>query len=118
MSLTSLQIEQFIADGFVRLDDAFPRQLAEAARQILWRDVGASPDDPSTWTQPVVRLGMYGGPPFREAANTRRLHTAFDQLVGEGGWLPRTDLGTFPVRFPSDEAPGDDGWHIDTSFPS
>jgi hypothetical protein len=25
-------------------------------------------------------------------------------------------LGTFPVRFPSDVPPGDDGWHIDGSF--
>jgi hypothetical protein len=25
-------------------------------------------------------------------------------------------MGTFPVRFPSTQSPGDDGWHIDTSF--
>ncbi len=27
------------------------------------------------------------------------------------------DLGTFPIRFPSPDDPGDAGWHIDTSFP-
>jgi hypothetical protein len=64
-----------------------------------------------------VRLGDYAQEPFRAAANTPRLHDAFDALVGTGAWLPRGGLGTFPVRFPSDDAPGDDGWHIDASFP-
>jgi hypothetical protein len=27
------------------------------------------------------------------------------------------NLGTFPIRFPSPDDPGDAGWHIDTSFP-
>lgn len=25
-------------------------------------------------------------------------------------------MGTFPIRFPSDQSPGDDGWHIDVSY--
>jgi hypothetical protein len=117
MVLSPNQVEQFIADGFVRLDEAFPASLAEGARAILWRDVRADPNDPATWTRPVVRLGLYGDPPFAAAANTDRLHGAFDQLAGEGGWIPRANLGTFPVRFPSPDPPGDDGWHIDVSFP-
>jgi hypothetical protein len=115
--LSDAQIQQFIDDGFVRIDEAFPRQLADACRTILWRDLPCDPDEPKTWTRPVVRLGWYGDPPFREAANTFLLHAAFDQLVGRGRWRPRTNLGSFPVRFPSDEDPGDAGWHIDTSFP-
>ena len=107
---------RFIEDGFVRLPGAFPPEVAAAAREILWRDVGASPDDPATWTRPVVRLGMYGQPPFVEAANTPALHAAFDALVGPGRWLRRDSLGTFPVRFPSPEDPGDAGWHVDVSF--
>ncbi len=55
---------------------------------------------------------------FARAANTPVLHRAFDQLVGRGRWLPRPNLGTFPIRFPSPDDPGDTGWHIDTSFPS
>ncbi len=114
---TPAQIEAFIADGCIRLGGAFPRELADAGREILWRDTGCAPGDPTTWTRPVIRLGMYGDPPFRQAVNTPRLYAAFDQLVGEGLWEPRPNLGTFPVRFPSDDPPGDDGWHIDTSFP-
>lgn len=116
-ALSDTQVERFIEEGFVRLDHAFPREVAEEARAILWRDTGASPDDPGTWTRPVVRLGEYGHPPFRLAASAPRLQAAFDQLVGPGRWLPRVSLGTFPVRFPSPDAPGDDGWHVDASFP-
>lgn len=114
--LSAADIEHFITQGFVRLDGAFSRETAEAARAILWRDTGCDPDDPSTWTRPVIRLGMYGQPPFREAANTPKLTAAFDQLVGPGRWRPVRALGTFPVRFPSPEDPGDAGWHIDVSF--
>lgn len=51
-----------------------------------------------------------------EVANTPKLRDAFDQLVGPGCWCPLDGLGTFPVRFPSEDAPDDDGWHIDVSF--
>ncbi|WP_433237928.1 phytanoyl-CoA dioxygenase family protein [Actinomadura nitritigenes] len=109
--------DAFIADGFVRVAQAFPRDLAAECRAILWRDTGCDPDDPSTWTRPVIRLGGYGQPPFKAAANTPRLHAAYDALAGKGAWEAPGGLGTFPIRFPSDEAPGDDGWHIDASFP-
>jgi hypothetical protein len=78
--------------------------------------MGLSPDHPENWTEPVVRVGFKASTPFVEAANTPRLHRAYDQLAGEGRWLPPTGLGTFPIRFPSTESAGDDGWHIDVSF--
>jgi len=115
-ALNKSQIESFIAEGFLRLDGAFSRQLADAGRAILWRDTGCDPHDPSTWTRPVVRLGDYGQEPFREAVNTPLLLSAFDQLAGVGHWLPRSSLGTFPIRFPSPDDPGDAGWHVDASF--
>jgi hypothetical protein len=65
-------------------DRAFPRELANAARAILWRATGCDPDDPATWTLPVIRLGTFTQSPFIEAANTPRLHAAFNQLVGRG----------------------------------
>lgn len=115
--LTPEEIDQFIEKGFVKLEHAFPEALAEAGRKILWRDTGCDSHDPSTWTKPVVRLGYYSDEPFRKAVNTDRLHAAFDQLVGKDQWLPRNDLGTFPVRFPGKDDPGDTGWHVDASFP-
>lgn len=106
----------FVRDGFVRIDGAFSSLTAHQARSILWKATGCDPDDRSTWIRPVVRLDQFSQAPFREAANTPKLHEAFDQLVGSSRWLPRDALGTFPVRFPSQDAPGDDGWHIDVSF--
>ncbi|MBE7369834.1 phytanoyl-CoA dioxygenase family protein [Ramlibacter pallidus] len=115
-ALSDAQVSQFHRDGFVRIADAFPRSLAEEAQAILWRDLPGRPDDPTTWTQPVVRLGLYTDAPFVAAANTPVLHAAFDRLVGAGRWLPCGAMGTFPVRFPSPSDPVDTGWHVDVSF--
>jgi hypothetical protein len=114
--LTSIQIKQFIEEGFVRVDNAFPAEVAAEVRSILWKDMDVDPSDPSTWTKPVIRLGMYSQPPFIQSANTPTLYAAFDQLVGKGKWIPCRSMGTFPVRFPSEEDPGDTGWHVDASF--
>lgn len=107
--------DEFDERGFVRIDGAFSRTQAEAALELLWRDTGLDRDDPSSWTKPVVRLGMY--PQLSGLANTPKLHAAFDELVGAGRWLPTRAVGTVVARFPSDQPPGDDGWHIDASFP-
>ncbi len=84
---------------------------------MLWKATQCDPDNPATWTKPVIRIGELGLEPFRAAANTPILHDAFDQLAGKGNWLPKQMLGSFPIRFPSDEPPGDTGWHVDASFP-
>ena len=115
-SLTPRQIERFIEDGFVRIDGAFPADLAEACRNELWAAIGLSPDRPEEWTRPVIRVPSLSSPAFVRAANTPRLHRAYDQLAGPGRWCAPRGLGTFPIRFPSADAPGDDGWHVDTSF--
>lgn len=115
-ALSDAQIQAFIRDGFVRIDNAFPRKLADEARAIMWRDLPCNEHDPATWTKPVIRLPGYGQEPFYRAANAPILHTAFDQLVGKGRWRPRLGLGTFPVRFPHPDDPGDAGWHVDVSF--
>ena len=109
-------VRRFVEDGFLHLEQAFPRALADACVEILWRDTGCDPGDPKTWTRPVIRLGDHAEAPFREAANTPRLRAAFDGVVGPGRWAPRTSLGTFPVRFPSPEDPGDAGWHVDAGY--
>src|SRR5687768_3856571 len=114
--LSAKEIQQFTFDGYIKVEKAFSKTLAAEVRSILWRDLPCMSDQPSTWNQPVIRLGDYSQEPFRLAANTQRLHEAFDQLVGKGRWIPRGSLGTFPVRFPSDKDPGDAGWHADAGF--
>ncbi|ASR37151.1 phytanoyl-CoA dioxygenase [Prauserella marina] len=114
--LTPEQVDRFVADGFVKLENAFPAGTGQRCLDELWAATGCDRDDPATWTRPVIRLGGFSTPPFREAANTPALHAAFDQLAGEGTWEPLGGLGTFPVRFPVDFPPGDDGWHVEASF--
>lgn len=115
-ALTPAQIDAFIADGFVRIDNAFSEDTAAACRAILWKAAGVDPDEPRTWTKPVIRLGGFSDLPFREAANAPALTAAYDQLVGPGRWLAPGGLGTFPIRFPSPDDPGDTGWHVDASI--
>lgn len=114
--LTTQQVQSFIDDGFVKIENAFSVDLAKQCRDELWADIGLSPTKPEGWTRPVVRVSSKSSSPFISAANTPLLHRAFDQLVGEDRWLTPKGLGTFPIRFPSEEAPGDDGWHVDVSF--
>lgn len=115
--LNSKQIENFIHKGFICIENAFSQEVAASARDILWKDLGMDQNHPSSWTKPVVRLGMYSQAPFVESANTPVLHRAYDQLVGVSNWLPCYAMGTFPIRFPSPDDPGDTGWHVDASFP-
>lgn len=115
--LTTAQIDSFIQDGFVKIENAFSTGVADECRAILWKATQCDPDNPDSWTQPVIRIGELGLEPFRKAANTNILHNAFDQLVGQGNWLPRVTLGSFPIRFPSKDPAMDTGWHVDASFP-
>src|ERR1700761_9771103 len=109
-------VESFVRDGFVQIPGAFSRHTAEEGCALLWQEMGLSTDDPAGWTDAVVRLTGSGAPPFARAAAADRLHAAFDQLVGPGRWIPRTGLGTFPIRFPVLPDPDDTGWHCDGSF--
>jgi hypothetical protein len=114
--LSAIEISRFIDHGYFRLDNAFDADLARQGCDELWAAMGLSRDEPGGWTRPVVRLPFMSGPVFVDAANTARLHGAYDALVGEGRWQRPHGLGTFPVRFPSRDDPGDIGWHIDVSF--
>ena len=115
--MTPKQIDNFINEGFVKIENAFPIEIADECRDILWNATQCDPNNPKSWTQPVIRIGELGLDPFIKAANTDVLHHAFDQLAGKHNWLPRVTLGSFPIRFPSEEPAIDTGWHVDASFP-
>lgn len=115
--LSDADIKEFTENGFVKLGGVVPQNICEEILSILWKDTEVDRNDRSTWTKPVIRLGHYGQEPFRVAVNMPELHEAFDQLVGKGNWWPRDGLGSFPIRFPVDDPPGDDGWHVDASYP-
>jgi len=114
--LSKKEIEQFVLNGFVRIDNAFSQEIADAVLDILWNDLPCNRSNPSTWTEPVIRLGMYTQQPFIDSLNNKKLHLIFNQLVGEDKWIPCRSVGTFPVRFPSVQQPNDTGKHVDASF--
>jgi len=115
--LSQEQIDRFINDGFIKIEDAFPTEVADTCREILWKVTGCDPNDPKTWTKPVIRIGELEDEAFKTSINTPVLKTAFDQLVGKDNWLSKTSVGSFPIRFPGNELATDTGWHIDASFP-
>lgn len=115
--LSKQEIDQFITEGFVSIHNAFSPDIASAAQDILWNDIPFERGNPGTWTEPVIRLGMYTQQPFVASVNSPELHAAFDQLAGTGRWIPCRSVGSFPVRFPSHKQPNDTGRHVDVSFP-
>ena len=108
-------MDRFISDGAVLLRSAFPRDLGNECWELLWEATDCDEHDRATWRRPVIRVGARADPPLVAAANTERLHRAFDQLAGADRWVPRNGIGTFPIRFPVNAAPGDDGWHIEST---
>ncbi len=118
--LTNDEIDRFLADGFVAVRQAIPQPVLNQCQAELYDELGRAGvdvEDPTTWTEPVVRFWCPETPAFAEAATQQVLWTAYDQLLGPGRHIERRGVGgSVPVRFPSDEDPGDAGWHIDGSF--
>ncbi|WP_066371176.1 phytanoyl-CoA dioxygenase family protein [Herbidospora mongoliensis] len=111
---SAADLDAFARDGFVKLPAIVPREVADAARGILWKMIGLSPDDPAGWTQTVVWTADPGGfGPFGQMMGSPRLAAGLDQIAGAGRWNKRTTLGNIPVRFPKLPDAGDTGWHID-----
>ncbi|WP_211295312.1 phytanoyl-CoA dioxygenase family protein [Neolewinella xylanilytica] len=100
----------------MRIDHAFGRELAEEGVDLLWKATQLDRSDPASWTEPVIRIGELAQPPFIKAANSSVLVQCYEDLLGDN-WLPKTSLGSFPIRFPSTKASVDTGWHVDAGFP-
>ncbi|MEV3905758.1 mitomycin antibiotics/polyketide fumonisin biosynthesis protein [Mycobacterium sp. NPDC050551] len=114
-----LDVDDFIRAGFARLTGAAARETADAARELLWRQIGLDPDEPGTWDAPVKwAADLTGAGPFGEIARSARLADALDRVCGRGGWSPRGALGNIPVRFPVQPPAEDRGWHIDANTPA
>ncbi|MBB5776928.1 phytanoyl-CoA dioxygenase family protein [Nonomuraea jabiensis] len=114
--MSIVDIDRFVADGFVKLEAASPREVGDAARALLWRQTGLSPQDPGAWREPVVwAADLTGEGPFGELIRSPRLAEALDELCGAGGWVPRGSLGNVPIRFPHLPPADDRGWHIDAN---
>ena len=96
-----VDVDAFRRDGFVKVQNTVPPDVADAARALLWEQLQWSPDDPAQWTEPVRWVAdLTGAGPFGELVGSQVLAAALDLVCGTGGWLPRGALGNIPVRFP------------------
>jgi len=115
-----MDVDGFLRDGYTVVRGAFDAATAAACRDRIWAELeghGVRAGDPGTWRSPAIRIDTPRGGPFRTAAAAPALHTAYDQLIGPGRWHANPDVGgTIPVRFPSEEFPGEVGWHIEGSW--
>ena len=118
-AVDSREIEQFERDGYLAVRGAVDPDVAAACREAIWTALawqGVSRDR-ATWTRPVVRVRCPEGGPFEAAGTAPALWSAYDALIGPGRWARRRGVGgSVPVRFPSEEYPGDVGWHIEGSY--
>jgi hypothetical protein len=122
--LSDGEIRAFVEDGFVAVRAAVPGDVVRACQDEIWSALaerGVLRDDPSTWTEPVVRISCPETEAFAVAGTQPVLWEAFDQLIGEDRWWHRRGVGgSIPVRFPvlfaGQADPGDTGWHIEASF--
>lgn len=113
-----VDVDAFERDGFVKLEQAVAAEIADAARDLLWAQIGLSPDDPASWISPVVwAADVTGAGPFGQLVTSVPLAEALGQICGTGGWLPLGALGNIPVRFPVDPPVKDRGWHVDANTP-
>jgi hypothetical protein len=116
--LPMVDLDAFVADGYVKVEHAAPREVADDARARLWKQLGLSPDAPNQWSAPVMWASdLTGDGPFGELARSPRLAAALDLICGRDGWVPRGALGNIPVRFPVSPPTDDRGWHIDANTP-
>jgi Phytanoyl-CoA dioxygenase (PhyH) len=110
--LTQEQVNQFIELGWVKVEQAFPKEVALEAQKIVWENVekrGIQKNDRSTWTEQMVQLNeTYEHDEFQKC-NTKRLADAIEDLVGEGRWANRTVYGE------SDKKVGYGWWPVNFS---
>ncbi|WP_308639531.1 phytanoyl-CoA dioxygenase family protein [Paenibacillus silvisoli] len=135
--LTAAQVEQFMELGWVKVDEAFPRDLALECQRFLWDQLlryGIERNEKETWTKPILFMKEDFRTKAFDRCNTMRLGDAIEELVGSGRWTqkvlwngdPSRDYpqwGWWPVNFHlgADEAWNvpSTGWHWDGShFPS
>lgn len=128
--LTKEQVEHFMDRGWVRVEQAYPHDVALAAQDQVWKRLaekkGIRKEDPSTWTEDMAHLReAYDDEEF-QLCNTVRFADAVEDLLGHGRLQKRivngesntrAHYGWWPVNFSlgADE-PWDvptTGWHWD-----
>lgn len=103
-------LAQWDALGFVILRGALSAEEAKACEEVLWQQVGGTPDDPATWytRRPNGIMVQYFQHPALDVARTApRVHKAFAQLWGTADlWMTVDRMSFNPPERPGYTFPG------------
>lgn len=120
--LNQEQMDQFVADGFCMLRDAFSAEAAERVCQTVLlrlRAKGIDPEVPASLPQSVTLEERLRSPEVLDCFN-HRVAGAIVDLVGADQWRGLRDWGLWSVNFGTAEYAGDPvpdyGWHIDGNW--
>lgn len=102
-ALSDAEMEQWDRDGYVVLRGALSPAQAQAAADVLWRHIAASPDDPESWYAPSAKglwFPLWQGAELDVARQSPRVHKAFAQIWGTADLWIQYDRMSFnqPVR--------------------
>ena len=123
--LTVEQARHFLDRGYVIVEQAVARDLAEQWRAFAFQRLGYEPDDPTTWTEPRVHLPIMNRKPV--AAIAPRAWAAIGDLLGgaqrvkNGAGYSIGDSFIINFNFGADQpweppSPSVEGWHKDGDF--
>lgn len=91
-----VDVEAFARDGYVAVRGTTPRDVADAARELLWPQLGIAPDDPSRWSEPVKwAADLTGQGPFGELVRSPGWRGCWTRCAGPTDGYPEARWGTF-----------------------
>ena len=108
--------------GYVIVRDAIAPDETAAVRELIWRVLGASPTDPSSWYQPRgdgIMVPHFQDPALEAARQSPRIHKAFAQLWGsEDLWVTIDRVGFNPPETPAHPFSGSNlHWDVSLAQP-
>lgn len=121
--LIDADVEQFIAKGYVKIEGAFPREVAEEWSRRCIHRLGYDPEDKLTWLEPRIHMGGDQFVQVREFAP--RVFDAICDLIGGEERLGQpchwSDHFIVNLGIRADEpwepaGPQTPGWHKDGDF--
>ena len=97
-ALSAADLAHWQQHGYIVLRAAISRAEADAAADVLWRHIEASPDDPESWYNPAAMglwIPLYHAPELAVARQSLRVRKAFAQLYGRPDLWMLTDRTSF-----------------------
>lgn len=122
--LTAEQAQHFLDKGYVRIEGAFPREVAKEYTEMAWERLGYDANDPSTWKESKIHMPSMHHFNIWEFA-PRAWNALCDLVGGEDrvdrdkaqwgdGFILNLNFGADqPYMPPSAEVRG---WHVDGDF--